>query len=240
MAFIQVFVGQTYIIALGSQTQGNSAVMLTCTPVAYDLPNDECTGAIAISDGNTTFDGTRATTPQIFGYTSLQYDQWFAYTATCDGTVMITSPPTPTGIYLYIYDSCGTNAKWTTGPNSVATIQSVVAGKIFYISAGYMSSTAVNASSYFGVRCAGAPINDQRTGAIRITGLGPHTYNTEGATSHECTYDVFFIWTATCTGLARASSCGAGVATTGVTTRLSMSTVGGTTPLFLIASSHSS
>lgn len=49
---------------------------------------------------------------------------------------------------------------------------------------------------------------DTHTTAIDIEGEGEFQGNNEGATTTVCTYDVFYRWRATCTGIARLTACG--------------------------------
>lgn len=67
---------------------------------------------------------------------------------------------------------------------------------------------------------AAQPANDKPANAIRIAGSLPivQAYDTAGATGGWCSNDVYFVWTATCTGLARLSSCGYFSGDPGVTT----------------------
>lgn len=67
---IQVKAGNAYYITAGSTPQGAAKFILTCEPQSYTLSNDECAGAIGITDGTYTYDSTKASNPQTPGFQS--------------------------------------------------------------------------------------------------------------------------------------------------------------------------
>lgn len=92
VAFLQVRVGQdVYIVAAGSSTipEGAATFQLSCEPQVYDLVNDECTGAIPITDGNTTYEPARATDSYLPLPKPMFRDSWYTYTATCTGVATV-------------------------------------------------------------------------------------------------------------------------------------------------------
>ena len=67
-----------------------------CSPITCPLPdNDECVGALPVSQGVILFDNTGATDslePQPGGpCTDITNDIWFRHTATCDGTLVVST-----------------------------------------------------------------------------------------------------------------------------------------------------
>lgn len=78
--------------------------------------NNSCAGAEAIGDGDTAIDNTMATSNgdadfnicDNFGEEMVYHDLWYAYTATCDGAVTITTCDTVDfDSRLSVYDACG-------------------------------------------------------------------------------------------------------------------------------------
>jgi hypothetical protein len=91
---------------------------LTCADVTcVEAPaNTVCSGAIAISDGDTGIDNTMAlsegpvdfTLCDNFGVEGVFNDLWYSYTATCDGTVTVSTCDTVDfDSRLAVYDACG-------------------------------------------------------------------------------------------------------------------------------------
>lgn len=89
VAFAQVWAGVDYIIVAGSLSQSASLnFTITCHPMAWDQPNDECPNAIAIGDGVHSFDASHSTDSVPPG--TVLRDQWFTYTASCTGALTLT------------------------------------------------------------------------------------------------------------------------------------------------------
>lgn len=67
-------------------------------------------------------------------------------------------------------------------------------------------------SATFSISCVPVASNDLKTGAIRLTGEGVFSYDTTGATAttlgNSCSDDVWYVWSATCTGTVTVTSCG--------------------------------
>lgn len=140
----QVFVGQDYLISAGTQgtpTQGPATIQLTCDPEVYDVPNDECSSALAISEGNITFEPTQATD----SYNALPYpirrDSWFIYTATCSGaaTIAIVEDSSISYASLVAYtNNCSVGKGLTQVMSGLGALHNfvVVAGSAYLIRAG--------------------------------------------------------------------------------------------------------
>lgn len=211
---------------------GSAAFVLYCDPQTYDLPNDECAGAISITDGARTYDGTKATNDQSTSNYYFPYrDQWFAYQATCTGSIIVTVPATSVNSRVDIMTSCTASSSTNVRAGNSGSLTGATQGTLYIIRAGYQSSYLTNASSSFTVSCVGAPPNDKQAGAVRITGEGTFNFDTTGSATESCSNDVWFVWTATCSGLARATSCGLPI-TSSMTTYLTLQTSTGPCPCF--------
>lgn len=195
---MQVFQGSTYYIILATVSSGSkTAAVLNCVPKTYDLPNDECTGALPINDGWSSYDGTKATTPQtVVDYLPYR-DQWFKYTATCTGLLTISLPLVTTIPYsgnqvVRTQSECNTTSYVDIYSGETKKRQ-VVEGAVLYIAAGYATtSTFMNSSSFLFISCIAPPANDLKANATRITGLGPFSVTNTDAKSHECMNDVWY------------------------------------------------
>jgi len=114
MVDVPVTVGNAYLVRIGGFNDGDfgtGMVNLTCTPDGGGGPaNDDCADATAIFDGDTAYSTIDATTdgPQsddcmFDGQT--YHDIWYAYTATCTGTLTVsTCGTTDYDSDLVVYD----------------------------------------------------------------------------------------------------------------------------------------
>lgn len=78
-AFLQVKQGTDYYIVAGASTMGAANFTLSCIPQTYDLANDECAGAISVTDGVTTYNNDRATNQQTPSFNAPYRDVWFRF-----------------------------------------------------------------------------------------------------------------------------------------------------------------
>ncbi|HMN97158.1 MAG TPA: hypothetical protein PKC43_11770 [Phycisphaerales bacterium] len=94
-----VFEGQTYIIRIGGFAGSGTGTLNIFYGAPPGLPNDDCDDAIEILDGTTPFVTSGATTdgPPLpagcnegFGLTFVN-DIWYFYTATCTGTLTVST-----------------------------------------------------------------------------------------------------------------------------------------------------
>jgi hypothetical protein len=235
---LPVSAGTTYYVRIGGVDLGGSnfdsgsfALYITCSPPAA---NDECAGAIPVSEGtNGPFSNIGATTSIPPGC-GISNDVWFTYTATCTGTVLLsTSGPGgadfPTKIQI-LGGACGSlfSIACGEGVNSV--------GGVFYsnpswlvatLAAGTTYSIRVGKSAEFGAttgtfrltiqpECAFPPVppNDECAGAIPLTeGLNYAGANLGANTSAPpwvcttATHDVWYKFTASCSGVVGLSFC---------------------------------
>lgn len=121
-------------------------------------PNDACANRIAIGDGTSNFDNTGATTDGPdetggncgkFGYTQVDSDIWYCYTATCNGTATASLCGSGFDTKLAVYDgcTCPTSASAMACNDDSCTLQSqadfsVAAGSSYLIRVGgYQGAT---------------------------------------------------------------------------------------------------
>ncbi len=210
-----VVAGQCYKIRVGPAHEGPSTINLTCTPAPI---NDLCADRAVISNGTTAYttagagtDGTNPTTAcgDILG------DVWFNYTATCDGSLIVQAIDQASNAVFAVYSGCGPSAcspLTEVGCGfvfSALTVPNVTAGQCFKIRVG-SSFPGPGVPGTLTVSCVGTPPNDDC--ALRqpvSTGFTP--FDAGGATldgpatscgspGFDFVGDVWFNYTATCTG----------------------------------------
>ncbi|MGH7150333.1 MAG: GEVED domain-containing protein, partial [Planctomycetota bacterium] len=203
---------------------------------AQPVPNDTCAGAIPVVDGvNGPFDNTGAANGSVnascgFGGAGGSRDVWFSYLSTCSATLVVSTCDTLGGTttlgdtILSAYTTCGgaeiaCSDDAGCGPTGyLSTISlSATAGTLYRIRVASYSPSASGTFSIT-VSCAGVPSNDNCAAAIPVVdGLnGPfdNTGATNSATAASCGYggspgynDVWYSYTATCTGTAFVDTC---------------------------------
>ncbi len=120
-----VTAGFDYLIRVGGYNGDEGVGQMTVTCFTGPL-NDNCADAIAIGDGLHAFDNIDATTdgpdePSLCsnsGDTQVQSDIWYRYTASCDGTLTVSTCGTPYDSKIAIYDgSCPSSPDSAIGCN---------------------------------------------------------------------------------------------------------------------------
>lgn len=207
IALLQVTAGTDYFIAVGSSSYGSSSFSLSCLADPVVAPNDDCTSATAVSDGTTSYDSTHASNVQMMSDVPPYRDVWFVYTATCAGSAAILVDSTSFEAALVAVTSSCTGTTTTTASRGDVAAVAVTQGQQVYIRAGTSTPRQLGTGSLT-ISCVAPPTNDLQTNAVRITGTGNFPYNTLGTVVNMCQFDLFYLWTATCTGVARVSSCG--------------------------------
>lgn len=206
-AKLQVVSGQDYLIrAAVYQSIGRGLMNLTCTPMLYNLSNDECGGATPIPAGEQIFyDPTFATNQQVLDFQAPYRDQWFSWVASCTGVLKFRSSSQGGVAFM---SNCATQLG--VSRYSDAQQAQVVAGTQYFFRAGLSSYYHTLSSYYFNMSCLASPPNDKEAGAIPWPGtVGVYfNYSTEGASTDTCYNDLWYTWTATCTGMARLTACG--------------------------------
>ncbi|MDX9751665.1 MAG: hypothetical protein RBT71_11335, partial [Flavobacteriales bacterium] len=192
---------------------------LTVAPV-----NDDCANAIPVGNGTHPFTSLGATGSYISSCAwSDTSDVWFSYTATCADQLRVTTcDDADFDTTVSIFDACGGTelvchddhygcANYT----STAILNNVVPGQTYLIRiAGFEGATGTGNVT---ITCGPPPPpadNDDCANAVPI-GDGIHPFNVESATGtmvSSCSWmdhnDVWFEYTASCTGLAMVSTCG--------------------------------
>jgi hypothetical protein len=231
----QVTGGTTYLIRVGGFSGGGTGTLTLSVGTA--LPNDECEGAITVSDGDTSFDTSTATDslPPLdpvcdegFG-TAIRKDVWFRYVATCSETVTVSTCGTAGfDTRLAVYDACGGNTIACNDdgagcPNLTSKVTFTGSqGTTYLIRLGGFSG---GGTGTINVACGGGGgggvPNDTCAGAI-VANNGANSFSNIGAVSDppatspgNCGTagtgfynDVWFKWTATQAGTATFSTCG--------------------------------
>ncbi len=216
--------GQTYLIAVGgfSGATGNFTIDVTC-PTAP--ANDDCATALPIGNGVTAGSNLGATTSaQLGGCATIGSDVWYSYVAPCTGLVLVT---TCSGGGSADYDTtltafagaCGALSEVACNDDT-CSLQSEIsfpatAGQTFFISVGGYAGAGAPLQGNFSldVTCTPAPTNDVCATAIPI-GDGQVVASNASASTDAVTgscgsmgTEVWFAYTATCSGFATASTC---------------------------------
>lgn len=207
---------------------------LECEDPPAGPPNNACASATPISDVvNLPFSTVGATTDgpnepgcTYFGYSHIESDIWFLYTATCTGlaTADVCGSGYDTKMAVYSAGACPPVTAPLACNEDYCGLQSqvswsVVAGNQYLIRVG----------GYFGeqgagdltVSCTPAATNDDCADAIAIGDVTNLSFTNAGATTDGpnepgCTFfgysqigsDVWFCYTASCTGNLKVSLCG--------------------------------
>jgi len=238
---VPVVSGNGYLIRVGGFSdgdQGSGTLTLTC--VGDGGPggdNNTCDGAIEIFDGATPYDTTGATTDgaglgaacDFDGQT--YHDIWFTYTATCTGTLTVSTCGTASydpDVVIYDGTDCGALVLLgcdddTPGCPDFSNEQDVpvVLGNGYIIRVGGWSDGDFGAGTLT-LTCTGdgGPGGDNNlcADAEPITS-GCHPFDTTGATTDgpgdascefdgQTYHDIWYVYTADCTGELTVSTCG--------------------------------
>jgi len=211
-----------------------STIMIPLTGIGP--ANDDCANATAVPSGTTPFSNLNATTDgpdepaacDFFGYTHIESDVWFRYTAPCSGTVTVSLCGSSYDTKLAIY---GTNCP--AGPGAVIVcnddfcpIQSEVSfaasgGQQYLIRIGGFEGAQGTGNMTIEPPCGPpGPENDLCDDAlatsdgavpfstINATTDGPaHTACTEASADTQVGSDIWYDYTATCTGTLTVTTC---------------------------------
>jgi hypothetical protein len=189
---------------------------------------DDCTTAIPIAPGLTTgsTSGLVTSTPASCG--TLHRDIWYAYASTCNGfaTATVCTPGSAAfDTILAVYDGssgCGNlapvgcNDDWCATRSSVGF--QVAAGVVYYLALGGNSATAAGTFT-LSLTCAPLVPNDDCATAAPISNgitVGSNVGATTSAQTAGCPNmgsDVWYVYTAPCSGVAEATFCQPGSAT---------------------------
>lgn len=206
-----------------------TAVFLSAGQAALAAPaNDHCNNPTPIGNvTNQSFDTTGSDHDNTYSYSNGN-NIWYCYTATCTGTVKVSLCGTSWDSMLAVYDGCqcptGTNRiaynddDNTTPCTPASTVQfQAVCGNQYLIEVGHYYTNNVG-SGVISISCTGAPCtqsNDNCANATPIGNVVDLGFNTSGATfdgtdgcnTHHSP-NIWYLYTATCTGQAYISLCG--------------------------------
>lgn len=214
--------GTEYYIAVGTSYGWNAGTFdLTCEAMTYNAPNDLCSAAQAITVGRTTFDNTGATNEQTSNFVTPYRDVWFKFPNTCTaGGFYVETEASPTGalrLTALILTSgcsaaseCASTEQFSRGTMNYnqRVLMEGSSGQSYFIRIGTIAASDPPVTGAFTITCAATAGSDSVKDSKAITGNGLFTYNTTGTTSDYCTNDVWFTWTAPCTGLGWVTGCG--------------------------------
>jgi hypothetical protein len=109
---VPVSAGQTYVIRVSGYNGATGDFVLN---LSYAAPaNDACASATPVSDGTTPFSNCGATTDgpdepgacDFFGYTQVDSDIWYLYTASCTGDATVSLCGSTYDTKLAVYNGC--------------------------------------------------------------------------------------------------------------------------------------
>ena len=218
--------GQSYLIEVGGYGSGTGQGVLNIACEGAAPPpatKDDCANATAIGEvKNLTFDTTNATFDGA-GLCMASPNVWYCYTASCSGDATVSLLGSAYDTMLAVYDGCGCELKQGSliacNDDAGGTYQSeitftAVAGEQYLIEiGGYGSQTG---QGVLNVSCEGTPgssNNDDCENAMDIGDVKDLAFDTTEATfdgpGHCLTSpNLWYRYTATCTGQATVSLCG--------------------------------
>ena len=205
--------------------------------------NDACATPVAIAgSGPFPFDNSVATTgaqgqaevlcTQAGGQgTAVQKDLWYTWVAPSTAVYrVVTCLTTTIDSKIAVYAGAGCPAAAALACNDddcgiqTRTLFNAVQGQSYTIQLGLFAGSTTGGSGTFSFEVVPAPpSNDECTGAVALSGPGPHTYDTSncttgvvGQTEGLCLFfgsttvrnDQWFLWTATTNGSATLTTCG--------------------------------
>ncbi|MBP7745815.1 MAG: hypothetical protein KA383_06745 [Phycisphaerae bacterium] len=112
---LSVAAGEDYVIRVSGYNGASGDFVLN---LSYAAPaNDACASATPVSDGTTLFSNCGATTDgpdepaacDFFGYTQIDADTWYLYTASCTGDLTVSLCGSTYDTKLAVYSGCPTN-----------------------------------------------------------------------------------------------------------------------------------
>ncbi len=178
-------------------------------------------------------DGLATTACDFFGQTQLDHDVWFCWTAPIDpcpgGFIVDTCGQTSVDTKIAVYDGCGTCPPVTPVSCSdddcgsqfrqTRVLFDATPGQSYAVRVGTFPGVG-GGTGNFTVTCATPPATDACSSAESINSEGAFPFDTIGATLDgplhaDCAggrnprtdHDVWFCWTAPCTGMVFAETC---------------------------------
>ncbi len=217
-----------FLIRVGGHdaAEGVGDLTIECVPA-----NDDCANALAVSAGDTVFSSENATTDGpdesgTCGGASVENDVWFAYTASCNGEVTASLCGSSYDTMLAVYEGadCPTSATAIAcddeacGNNRSEVTFAAAAGTVYLLRVGgFEGATGTGVLS---LDCA-TPFDDCSNPGALADGTTP--FETIGAATDgpdepggcsksgytQIGADVWYVYTAACTGTVTVGACGA-------------------------------
>ena len=218
--------GSQYLIEIGGynpDTVGQGLLNVACGPSPTPVPNDNCINAQAVGNvTNLAFDNTLATFDGP-GYCVIKKNMWYRYTATCTGdlTVSLCGSSFDTKLAVYnggiCYPAEGSMINCNDdfcGLQSEITFQAV-AGNQYLIEVGGCTDSDYG-QGVLSIICGVGPCppaNDSCYNAQPVSDATVLTFDTSCATFDGPGYyltsaNIWYCYTATCTGQTTVSLCG--------------------------------
>lgn len=140
---------------------------------------------------------------------------WYRYVAPCTGALAISADKAASTFLQVTTPGCTAGSTCDSSEQlSLTSLYSsssdsidVELGTTILIRAGADSPRALPVISGFNVSCVSTIPQNAITGARVITGTGVFEYDTTQGSSDYCQNDVWFLWTASCTGRAYVTGC---------------------------------
>ena len=158
-------------------------------------PNDDCSGAIAVTTGLTPFDTAGAGSDTdagagcvFFGSSLINNDVWFKYTATQNADITVaTCGLTTLDTKMAIFLNCGDTDAIACNDDNCGLQSSVTfpgtSGTTYYISLGAFGATQFGSGQLsVNVGGGGGPTNDDCSGSI-VANVGSNNFSTVGCTT---------------------------------------------------------
>jgi hypothetical protein len=224
-----VVAGMCYKIRVGGFDDndfGNGIMLITFLPITVP-PNDDCEDRLTINDGEltpwtlvgATLDGPSTTCNP---FVVSERDVWFNYTATCGGLAQITFDNNgfnSAGYQVYNTDDCALGTLLLCEFNDGNRTVDVSPGQSLKIRLfGFFN---LSSSGTLEINCIDHPVNDDCEDRVEVADGVPAEYDLQGATLDgpptSCVIfppqgDVWFNYTAPCTGAARLTAAETGLA----------------------------
>ncbi len=213
--------GNQYLIEVGGYDSNSGRGFITISAEGQPIP-DNCSNAAPIGDvENMPFDTTSATFDGP-GLCMTSPNIWYCYTAPCTDDVTVSLCGSSFDTVLAVYDGCGcypTQSRViacnddSCGQQSEITFSAVAGNQYLIEIGGYGSATGQGLLS---VSCAGgSPVlpNDNCFLALNIGNVLNQPFNTTNATFDGfglcmTSPNIWYVYTATCSGNATVSLCG--------------------------------
>jgi len=224
VATLDMTQGQTVLVRVGAESSiGTGTLDISIRPVVAP-PNDSCSNAIAVGEGDFAFDTTFASNDgtATCGASATSPDVWYRYTPTANGRATFALCGSGFDTVLSVLDGCGGNQLVCNddfcGLQSTASTIVSAGVPVLVRVAGFNNQVGVG-NLNISLEACETPANDNCANATVLTPGTPVSFITSCAgsesTAASCSFggapvtgDVWFRYTATRTGLGTVGTCG--------------------------------